>query len=72
MSIQVTFIPNNVEVAANAGEPILAVADRAGVRIPLACRAGACGACQVKVGDCFIRACISSVPTGQSKLAIAV
>jgi ferredoxin len=72
MSVKVTFTPNNVAVAASAGEPIVAVADRAGVRIRLGCRAGACGACQVKVGECFIRACISSVPTGQAELAIAV
>jgi ferredoxin len=71
-AVKVTFNPNNVAVAAQAGEPIVAVAERAGVRIRLGCRAGACGACQVKVGDCFIRACISAVPTDTAELAISV
>lgn len=72
MSIKVTFTPNNVEVIANAGESMVTVADRAGVRIPLGCRAGACGACQVKIGDCFIRACISHMPSGQSAITIGL
>jgi ferredoxin len=62
MSIKVVFTPDHVEVMAEAGEPILNVADRAGVHIPTGCLAGSCRACEVEIDGHLICACISAVP----------
>jgi NADH dehydrogenase/NADH:ubiquinone oxidoreductase subunit G len=62
MSIKVTFTPDNIEVMAEAGEPILNVADRAGVHIPTGCLAGSCRACEVEIEGNLICACISGIP----------
>jgi aerobic-type carbon monoxide dehydrogenase small subunit (CoxS/CutS family) len=62
MSIKVIFTPDHVEVMAEAGEPILNVADRAGVHIPTGCLAGSCRACEVEIDGDPICACISGIP----------
>lgn len=43
----ITFWPEGVTVVATAGEPLLAVANRAGVVIPTGCLMGSCHACEV-------------------------
>jgi ferredoxin len=40
MSISIRFLPDNVKVNAEAGEPMLQVAQRAGVFIPTGCLDG--------------------------------
>jgi predicted molibdopterin-dependent oxidoreductase YjgC len=62
MSIKVTFTPDNIAVLAEAGEPILNVADRAGVHIPTGCLAGSCRACEVEIEGQLVCACISGIP----------
>jgi ferredoxin len=71
MGYVVRFLPDDVSVEAEVGEPLLDVAERAGVLIPTGCLMGSCHACEVEVeGGNTIRACITSVPSGQSQLTI--
>lgn len=71
MSVQVRFLPDNVTIAAEAGEPLLQVASRAGLTIPTGCLMGSCHACEVEIeGGESICACISSVPPGCEELTI--
>ncbi|ELS03042.1 ferredoxin [Xenococcus sp. PCC 7305] len=71
MSIQVRFLPDNVITNAEAGEPMLEVAARAGVLIPTGCLMGSCHACEVELGDGTpVCACISSIPGDQPELTI--
>jgi ferredoxin len=71
MSVQVRFLPEDITIEAEVGEPLLQVADRAGLTIPTGCLMGSCHACEVELGDGnIICACISSVPPGETELAI--
>ncbi|MBE9180314.1 2Fe-2S iron-sulfur cluster binding domain-containing protein [Oculatella sp. LEGE 06141] len=71
MSVSVRFLPNNVTIEAEVGEPLLQVADRAGLCIPTGCLMGSCHACEVEVdGGDAICACISAIPPGQTELTI--
>ena len=71
MTIRVRFLPDDITVEAKVGEPLLDVADRAGVFIPTGCLMGSCHACSVEVDDGeMIRACISAVPPGRQELTI--
>lgn len=73
MSVRVKFLPDNVITEAEAGEPILEVASRAGVFIPTGCLMGSCHACEVEIADGdVICACISAVPAGEEELIINV
>ena len=73
MSVNVKFIPDNITVSAEVGEPLLDVANRAGVFIPTGCLMGSCHACEVELGDGTpICACISAVPANNSELLINV
>ncbi|NEQ97509.1 MAG: 2Fe-2S iron-sulfur cluster binding domain-containing protein [Cyanothece sp. SIO2G6] len=71
MTVEIRFVPDDVVVKAEAGEPLLMVADRAGVSIPTGCLMGSCHACEVELenGD-IICACISSVPADKEALTI--
>ncbi|WP_414552219.1 2Fe-2S iron-sulfur cluster-binding protein [Anabaena sp. CCY 0017] len=71
MSIRVRFLPDDITVDAQVGEPLLDVAERAGVLIPTGCLMGSCHACTVELenGD-VIRACISSVSSGCEEMII--
>lgn len=70
MSVRVRFLPDDVTIDAQVGEPLLDVADRAGVFIPTGCLMGTCHACTVELDDGdTIRACITSVPL-QEELTI--
>jgi len=71
MGVSVNFLPDDVSVEAEVGEPLLDVAERAGVSIPTGCRMGSCYACEVEVEEGnTIRACITAVPPGRSHLTI--
>lgn len=71
MSIRVRFLPDDVTVDAKVGEPLLDVAERAGVFIPTGCLMGSCHACTVELenGD-VIRACLSSVFPDSEEMTI--
>jgi ferredoxin len=71
MSVQIRFLPHDVTVEAEVGEPLLQVSDRAGLSIPTGCLLGSCHACEVELdGGEAICACISSVPPNQAKITI--
>lgn len=71
MSVRIHFLPDDVKVNAEVGEPLLDVAQRAGITIPTGCLMGSCHACEVELGDgSAICACISAVPIGQQELTI--
>ncbi|MDJ0593480.1 MAG: 2Fe-2S iron-sulfur cluster binding domain-containing protein [Pleurocapsa sp. MO_226.B13] len=73
MSIKVCFLPDNITVEAEPGEPMLQVAERAGVFIATGCLMGSCHACEVELGDGrAICACISSIPGDQPELTINI
>jgi ferredoxin len=72
MLVKVKFLPNNIVVEAEAGEPLLNVAKRAGVSIPTGCLSGSCFACEVEIANQPIRACISGVPSGQEEVTVAL
>lgn len=71
MAVRVRFLPNDVTIEAEVGEPILKVADRAGLSIPTGCLLGSCHACEVELADGeIICACISSIPSDQTEFTI--
>jgi ferredoxin len=71
MSVTVKFLPDNVIVEAEVGEPLLQVAERGGVFIPTGCLMGSCHACEVELEDGTpICACISGVPANQDEVLI--
>ena len=73
MSVEIRFLPDDVVVLADVGEPLLQVAARAGVSIPTGCLMGSCHACEVEIeGGDSLCACISGVPSGQSALTISL
>lgn len=73
MSVKVKFLPDNISINAEIGEPLLDVANRAGVFIPTGCLMGSCHACEVELDDGTpICACISAVPPHTEELVINV
>ncbi|MEC4805954.1 MAG: 2Fe-2S iron-sulfur cluster-binding protein [Jaaginema sp. PMC 1080.18] len=71
MTVTVRFLPDDVTVTAEVGEPMLTVADRAGVMIPTGCLMGSCHACEVELADgTSVCACLSSIPAGQAEVTI--
>jgi ferredoxin len=73
--ILIRFLPDDITVAAEPGEPLLAVAERGGVYIATGCLSGACHACEVELeitdGESeAICSCITAVPEGRSPLTI--
>lgn len=71
MSVSIQFLPDNVTVDAEVGEPMLQVAERAGVFIPTGCLMGTCHACEVELNDGeTICACITGVPACRKELTI--
>ncbi|MBF2034586.1 MAG: (2Fe-2S)-binding protein [Leptolyngbyaceae cyanobacterium T60_A2020_046] len=72
MSVAIRFLPNDVTVDAEVGEPLLKVADRAGIQIPTGCLMGSCHACEVEIEGLEepICSCISAVPPGYPTLTI--
>lgn len=70
MSVHIHFLPNDVTVEATVGEPLLQVADRAGLSIPTGCLMGSCHACEVEVEGEAVCACINAVPSGHKQLTV--
>jgi len=72
MTVKIKFVPGDVTVNAEVGEPLLQLAERAGVNIPTGCLMGSCHACEVEIeGQADpICSCISAVPPGQPELTI--
>jgi ferredoxin len=71
MTVHIQFLPDNITVKAEVGEPLLRVAERAGLTIPTGCLMGSCHACEVEIdGKETVCACINAVPPGQSQLTI--
>ena len=71
MNVCIHFLPDDVTVEAQPGEPWLQVADRAGVTIPTGCLMGSCHACEVELDNGeAICTCISAVPTGRSHITV--
>lgn len=71
MNVSVRFLPDDVTIDAEVGEPLLDVAQRAGVFIPTGCLMGTCHACTVELDDGeTIQACITAVPPGDEQLTI--
>jgi len=71
MSVCVRFLPDDVTIDADAGEPLLVVAQRAGIFIPTGCLMGSCHACEVEIdGEDTICACITGVPSGRSHITV--
>ena len=73
MAVQVRFLPDDITINAEPGEPMLEVANRAGVFIPTGCLMGSCHACEVELGDGTpVCSCISAIPIGTDSLTIHV
>lgn len=70
MTVHIEFLPEGVTVEAEVGEPLLKVADRAGLPIPTGCLMGSCHACEVELNGQAICACITSVPPASEPLTI--
>lgn len=71
MTVKVFFSPDNIEVEAEVGEPMLTVAERAGVFIPTGCLMGSCHACEVELADGTpVCACLSGIPGGSETVTI--
>lgn len=71
MDVQIHFLPDDVMVTAQVGEPLLQVAERAGLTIPTGCLMGSCHACEVEIaGGDVMCACITGVPSGQKEITI--
>jgi ferredoxin len=70
MSVNVRFLPDNISVEAEVGEPLLQVAERAGLSIPTGCLMGSCHACEIEVDGDTICACISAVPPDSPHLTV--
>jgi ferredoxin len=72
MNVNVRFLPDNVSTIATAGESILNVAERAGVKIPTGCLTGYCRACEIQIDgqEEPICACISGIPSSASSVTI--
>ncbi|MGK7945055.1 MAG: 2Fe-2S iron-sulfur cluster-binding protein [Microcystaceae cyanobacterium] len=71
MTVKVHFLPDDITIEAQAGEPMLQVAERAGVQIATGCLMGSCHACEVELGDgTEVCACISAIPSDRDHLTI--
>lgn len=71
MSVCIRFLPDDISIEAQPGEPLLQVADRAGVFIPTGCLMGSCHACEVETDDGeSLCSCISAVPEGKTHWTI--
>lgn len=73
MTVTVRFLPDDITIEAQVGEPMLEVAKRAGITIPTGCLMGSCHACEVELEDGTpICACISAIPAGNHCVTISL
>lgn len=61
---------SDVVAAARPGEPLLAVGDSVGIRIPRACQSGLCGSCTCDVLDSTLEEGRQTIRACQAKVAI--
>ena len=71
-TVTIRFLPDDVTTTAQAGEPLLSVAARAGVYISTGCLMGSCHACEVDMTgeDEPILACLQAVPAKPAEIEI--
>ena len=74
MTVSIRFLPDNVTISAQAGEPLLKVAARAGVHISTGCLMGSCHACEVEMTgeEEIVLACMAAVPKGTDHIDISM
>lgn len=71
-SARVIFIPDNIEVTANAGDTLSNVAQSAGVEIVESCGVGDCGTCEVMMVDpvsgdrLYLKSCVTKIPENKT------
>ncbi|MGB3769030.1 MAG: 2Fe-2S iron-sulfur cluster-binding protein [Phormidesmis sp.] len=72
VTVNIRFLPDDVAVTAQAGEPLLTVAARAGVYISTGCLMGSCHACEVDMTgeDEPVLACLKAVPSEPAEIEI--
>lgn len=71
--MKIHFLPDGVTVEATPGEPLLEVAQRAGVVIPTGCLMGSCHACEVEIDEGhLICACITGVPGDREEMTVNI
>jgi len=71
MSVCVRFLPDDVTIDAEPGEPLLIVAQRAGIFIPTGCLMGSCHACEVEIEEGnTVCACITAISAERSHLTV--
>ena len=69
--MKILFLPDKITIDSEVGEPLLEVAERAGIIIPTGCLMGSCHACEVELDDGqIICACIAAVPPVEKKMTI--
>ncbi len=71
-TVNVRFLPDDIAVSAQAGEPLLTVAARAGVYISTGCLMGSCHACEVNMTGAEepILACLQAIPAEPAEIEI--
>lgn len=71
-TVNIRFLPDDIAVSAQAGEPLLTVAARAGVHISTGCLMGSCHACEVDMTgeEEPILACLQAVPSEPADIEI--
>ena len=69
-TVTIRFLPDDVAIAAQAGEPLLSVAARAGVYISTGCLMGSCHACEVDLNGEPVCSCITSVPDSDQEITV--
>ncbi|MGI8934823.1 MAG: 2Fe-2S iron-sulfur cluster-binding protein [Phormidesmis sp.] len=64
VTVKIRFLPDDVTTTATVGEPLLAVAARAGVYISTGCLMGSCHACEVSMTgeEEPVLACLKAIP----------
>lgn len=74
VTVKVCFLPDGVTTTAEVGEPLLNVAERAGVYIPTGCLAGSCHVCEVDISgeEEPTLACLRSIPNGPEQIEITL
>ena len=71
-TVNIRFLPDDVAVSAQTGEPLLTVAARAGVHISTGCLMGSCHACEVDMTgeDEPVLACLKAVPSTPAEIEV--
>lgn len=71
MTVSICFLPADITIEAEPGEPLLRVAQRAGLAIPTGCLMGSCHACEVEITELGeVCSCITAVPSSHAHLTI--